>query len=802
MKLVLRCSLLVAVAWGALQAAPTTGPAAEALKAIRAGRWEAAEAALRGQDLQDPLGLRLSMEILQRRGDYAAARQTAVRLLEAYRRGNFQTPQDLQQAAFAAWTAQEWEAANDIFLAASENESAPLSLFVDWGHLYLEKFNPGEAEGIFRDALKAPAGGAAERWDLSDARLGLAKALDAQGKPGSSELVQAAMQDNPRNPAVLAHRAADALADENYDEAAKIVAEGLEAAPQDPALLELVAGIAYCREDKAAFDAAVQQVLALNPRDGSLFESLGDLAVSRRRLEEAVQFYDRAFELNPRLWSALASRGINQLRLGQEKEGIEALERSYEADPYNIWAVNTLRLVDSFSRFKRFEIDRFAVRLHEDEADVLRPYVEALLERSLKALESRYQFSIDQTISFEMYPDHEDFAVRTLGLPGLGALGATLGRVVAMDSPNARPKGEFHWGATLWHEMAHVVTLAMSRDRIPRWFTEGLSMMEERLAGPGWGDPISLHFISAYVDGKLLPISKLNSGFLRPETPQQIAVSYLQAGRLCEFLAATFGMDKIRAMVVAYGEGKETEAVFKEVLGKTPDEIDQIFHQDLAGELEPYRKSMARVEVPGQGEEGLRTAIAASPGNFYLNLGLGTYLLEQKRPDEAEGFLVKAKEIFPFALDERGPYAQLFKVYEARKDEEAQRRLLQEWWERSPLMVENAAKLARLLESAGKSEQAQQVLDGALYANPFSEVLHQELAERYLDDKDYARAIREFRVWLALQPTDEAMVRYRLAEALFAAGSVTEARREILRSLEIAPGYEEAQALLLRIAMP
>ena len=69
-------------------------------------------------------------------------------------------------------------------------------------------------------------------------------------------------------------------------------------------------------------------------------------------------------------------------------------------------------------------------------------------------------------------PDHEDFAVRTMGMPGLGALGVTFGQVVAMDSPSARKPGDFNWGSTLWHEMSHVYILSATNGRVPRWFTE------------------------------------------------------------------------------------------------------------------------------------------------------------------------------------------------------------------------------------------------------------------------------------------------------------------------------------------
>ncbi len=89
-------------------------------------------------------------------------------------------------------------------------------------------------------------------------------------------------------------------------------------------------------------------------------------------------------------------------------------------------------------------------------------------------------------VQVEVYPDHEDFAVRTMGMPGLGALGVTFGEVVAMDSPSARKPGDFNWGATLWHEMSHVFILTATNHRVPRWFTEGLAVHEEGEHSPEW----------------------------------------------------------------------------------------------------------------------------------------------------------------------------------------------------------------------------------------------------------------------------------------------------------------------------
>ena len=89
-------------------------------------------------------------------------------------------------------------------------------------------------------------------------------------------------------------------------------------------------------------------------------------------------------------------------------------------------------------------------------------------------------------VQVEVYPNHEDFAVRTMGMPGLGALGVTFGRVIAMDSPSARRPGDFNWGSTLWHEMSHVFILTATNFRVPRWFTEGLAVHEEGERSPEW----------------------------------------------------------------------------------------------------------------------------------------------------------------------------------------------------------------------------------------------------------------------------------------------------------------------------
>ena len=99
------------------------------------------------------------------------------------------------------------------------------------------------------------------------------------------------------------------------------------------------------------------------------------------------------------------------------------------------------------------------LKLQKKEADLLQPYFETVAKRAMATYEKKYKMKLPGPVQVEVYPDHEDFAVRTLGMPGLGALGVTFGEVVAMDSPSGRKPGDFNWASTLWHEMSHVYHL-------------------------------------------------------------------------------------------------------------------------------------------------------------------------------------------------------------------------------------------------------------------------------------------------------------------------------------------------------
>ena len=64
--------------------------------------------------------------------------------------------------------------------------------------------------------------------------------------------------------------------------------------------------------------------------------------------------------------------------------------------------------------------------------------------------------------------------------------------------------------------MSHVYILTATNRRVPRWFTEGLAVHEETQVSPEWGDRVTPDILVAIREKKLLPVAKLDRGFIFP----------------------------------------------------------------------------------------------------------------------------------------------------------------------------------------------------------------------------------------------------------------------------------------------
>jgi cellulose synthase operon protein C len=403
-----------------------------------------------------------------------------------------------------------------------------------------------------------------------------------------------------------------------------------------------------------------------------------------------------------------------------------------------------------------------------------------------------------------MFPNHDDFAVRSLGLPGLGALGVCFGQVIAMDSPSARRTGEFNWGSTLWHEFTHVITLQITDHRIPRWFSEGLSVFEERRARPGWGDNWSLEKLKAVSDGKFVSINDLDAAFTRPKSQEGVGLAYFQASQVCEFVEEKYGFDAILRMLALYKEGAKTTDVFERALKLAPADFDRAFNDYIRA------KTSAYIEAVGSGpsrapatqapsKEALVALARAKPNDYFTHLQLGALYKREGEADRAVEHLGRAAELFPYFAGEGNPYWMLAEIYESRGQKSEAAAALESLTRYNETNVDALAKLARIRLSLGDKQGAIKALETIFYIQPFDASLHKLAGSVYLEQGSAAQATREFRALVALSPPDLAEAHYDLARSLDASGNRAEARREVVRALEIAPGFEKAQELLLKL---
>lgn len=693
--------------------------------------------------------------------------------------------------AEAAWRIGDLQRANRFFRDAVRSNQRLIHARVRWARLYLSTHQYDDAQTLLREALElspndiygrlALAHLYSERFDGQAQRL-VADVLDEDGSNFEAHLLAGRM-------AIEEGRLDDA--GRSLDRAAK------SADAARVPLLELYAAratldLARGRDSAAmAKNTWVTRALNYNPRYGMIFEDLAQFEVMRRRYREATPLLRKAIEIQPDLWSAHADLGANLLRQGEIEEARQHLQTAYSGDPYSPTTVNTLRLLDRVNEIEvtstKFMLPATAgapasevemrLRLHRKEAQALYPYVSEVTRASIETFSRRYGYRPVEPLTVELYPDHDDFAVRVAALPGIGLLGVTFGPIVVMDSPSGRATGDFHWGTTLWHEMAHVFTLSMTGNRVPRWLSEGVSVFEEWRTGPTPGVVVPPEAIMALREKKFLPVAELDSGFIRPQYPQQVQVSYMQAGLVCLFIEQRWGFERLPALVRQFEREITTKDAIEATFKVSAEEFDKQFDVFVR---ERYATVLARFDEWRRANQAARKA------------------LEEEQWQAAIGPSRTAISIYPEDVASDSPYLILAKSLEKSGQRDQAMQVLLDYRKAGGWDPQALRELSGWLTAAGRKAEATEVLAAVNYADPLNAQQHRTLGEEWLSAGRADDSLREFQVLLALDAHDPATAHFGMARALRAQGDAAASRRHLLDALETAPHYKPAQALLLQ----
>ena len=760
------------------------------------GHYELAEAALRPVAERLPMSeaalqLGLLQQMLGRAGAGAVLSRVATLADTSYE------PDELTRAARALRAlGGRFQEANAAFREAAGAAPRDAAIQTAWGELFLEKYQLAEAMKSFQLAIELDA-------RSTPALMGAARTLRDENPPKAIAFAQRALEVNPSlvdAHVFLAEQAADAG---NHVEARASLEKALAVNPSSLEARAQLAALAYVEDRPAEFEAEAAKALAHRAqlrRGVSRGGRAGRSELPVRRSRDADAPCARAQR------SAIRARwptsGTHLLRTGDEPGARAALEAAWKADDYNSLTKNQLDMMDALDTFVTVRDGELVLRLQKDEAPVLQEYAVSVAHQALNTMAARYEFTPRGPILIEIFPKHDDFAVRTVGLPGMvGALGVCFGRVVAMDSPRAKP-GEFQWEATLWHELGHVVTLQMSNQRMPRWLSEGISVYEEARARPEWGREMDLAFAGMLNRGETVKLKDLNAAFTNPAT---VSLAYFQASLLVEQLMSAYGQAGVNKLVRAYGQGIEEDAALKVTLNTDFDRLQGGYDEMVERKFGTLRRAMA---IPDGVEDllklplpALRTIADANPRSYPVQIALGRALRKAAANDEAMQAFERAAALVPSAGGQDSPHEQMAAIALEQKDRPRAIAELTALVAVDFNNVEAARQLATLLRQAGVTDPARlgPVYQRIAAIDPFDADAHAQLGRLAMQRDDPEAASREFRAVIALAPVDRTAAFTDLAESYFKSGKRSEAKKLTLAALEIAPTYERAQELLLKL---
>jgi len=705
------------------------------------------------------------------------------------------TAAELARAARALRALNRRQESNDVYRDALAAAPSDPAINTAWGELFLENHQPADALKSFEPSLQIDP-------KYVPALLGSAEALADDNPPQAIAFAKQALTVNPNSVDAYVFLARQAVDADHKDEARQALQKALKVNPSSLDAHALLAAMAYVDDNQAEFEAEAARTLAIAPRYGDVYRVAGELASHNYRFDDAVALTRRALTLDPDNPRTEADLGLQLLRTGDEPAARTALEASFKVDGSDSVTKNLLDMLDVVDKFETIRDGDLVVRMSKSEAPVLHEYVIPLAHQALKTFAARYEFTPKGPILIEIFTKHDDFAVRTAGLPGMiGALGACFGRVVTIDSPKARP-GEFQWEATLWHELAHVVTIQMSNQRVPRWLTEGISVYEEKRARPEWGREMDVDFALMLDRGETLKLKDLNAAFQDQRT---ISLAYFEASLLVEHMVTAFGEPGLNKLLRAYGQGLDTEAALKSALNTDLDQLQVGFDQTIERMFGSLRRALAAppdVDLSHMSLDQLRTLAGENPRSYPVVASYALALRKAGQLDEATAQFERAAALVPIASGATSPHAQMAEIALQKKDRARAIAELTAVVATDFNNVDAARRLAGLLKEAGIDDPARTrpVYERIVAIDPYDGGAHAALGRMALQRNDVDVASREFRTVLALGPVDEAGAHTDLAETYFKAGKRAEAKKQTLAALEIAPTYERAQDLLLKLS--
>jgi tetratricopeptide (TPR) repeat protein len=665
------------------------------------------------------------------------------------------------------------------------------------GELAIAKKDFALAAEIFDAGVKVNA-------DDPDFHFGLARSIETAQPQLAAFHLSETLRLNPRHTVALVYKAEQAIDSELYADAAKLLDQALEINESHPLAWSLHAVMAHLDhelEREREFRDAALKSWAENPAVDHL---IGRKLSQKYRFAEGADYQRSSLKLDPDYQPARVQLVQDLLRLGQDDEGWKLSESALKSDPYNVHVFNLMQLRDQLAKYNTIEVDGFRIRMDAKEAAIYGSDVLKLLQRAKQTLCAKYDLKLDELITVEIFADSNDFAVKAFNLPGAGGyLGICFGKVIIANSPAALQQITSNWQAVLWHEFCHAVTLEKTRNRMPRWLSEGLSVYEERQAGTNWGQRMNPKHRKRILANQLSSVREMSSSFLRPEKAGDLEFAYYQSSLLVECLIDKYGFDAMKKILDDLAAGLHVNDAIERHTA-TLDQIDFEFHDyavEMARQLAPdvdWEQYDLSAIKDDDDPDRLEHWVEDHPNSIQGLTMLANQFVSRREFDKAKKLLEKLIELYPEQSGLDSSYLTLAAIHHELKEVADERRVLERYVQRASDAKTGLLRLIELQSSTGDWPAVSKSVLQLLEVNPLLPQAQKAraTASEHLGQTD--DAIQALKAWLLLEADDPADAHYRLAKLLQAKHD-PEAKAHVLAALDYAPRYRDAQKLLLKI---
>ncbi len=679
--------------------------------------------------------------------------------------------------------------ANELLLLAQELDPQNWEAWIE--RVRLTRL---EREGALASARKTRDLVTPKNPELADLWTEVGRSLVGQSSGEAREMAETALKVNPRQTDARAVVAKVALEDNEYPVADGHIREGLVVDPNHRDLLALKATLELLVGNAEEFEKRMKRMLEVDPTYGEGFHIAGQVVAERqRRFDKAVELLRRGLDLDSTNADAHADLGVYLANLGREEEAKDALDKSKKAFPWSHPVRENFRTVLDYvlGKMTTVKTEHFVIRFDPSEHPILSLYVPDLLEECWADMTKRYGFSPEAPVLVEVFRKADDFSVRAIGLIDFNryAVGICFGGVMAFDSPQAMgSEGVVHWAPVARHEFGHVMSLQLSKGQVPRWFTEGLSVLEEKPLDPGWcmEEGFERQIYDAFHTGSLPKIGTFDAMF----RTERVGFAYYLGGLMLQFLHSVAGEEGIVKALRLYGEDRPMEEVFEKSFGQKLDEFDAKFRDFLGERMKGWHRVPNYAAVfqalrekaitdPNDGENLLKLAWAHFFRKEIVEAGAKLQLARAKIvPGQPLSLLLEARLL---ELDGRHDRARpLIEAFFAGGGEDFDARLLE----------------AQFLRREGKNEAFVAALEKAHAAWPTSSAPLEHLRRYYTAGGRADDALRILEQEARLASTS-IPIRLQLAKEYAARGRDNDAIRVLEEATNVTPFVREVHGAAL-----